>query len=79
MGCFVADRSLMMWDVVLEKRFCKDAGFCVGDRTLEKCVVFCWKRGFYRFWKLCFRQVSVKRQDKMVVILYICVYIYFSF
>lgn len=44
MGCFVADRSLMMWDVVLEKRFCKDAGFCVGDRTLEKCVVFCWKQ-----------------------------------
>lgn len=34
----------MMWDVVLEKRFCKDAGFCVGDRTLEKCVVFCWKQ-----------------------------------
>ena len=35
--------------------------------------------GRFRFWKLCFRQVSVKRQDKMVVILYICIYIYFSF
>lgn len=34
--------------------------------------------GFYRFWKLCFRQVSVKRQDKMVVILYIYVYIFIS-